>query len=165
MNLSTVWTPEEIAYLRSCYGLVEAEAIGKHLGRTVFSVRKRSSLLDLKGMFALAGTADLDETQEARYHELVAFFAARGINPKTIAKSVQGYILNGERSLEWLVRKALAQPENYTLRPKQEKRRVFFQEDPSDPRSRPVQLFSWALQYWSNIRVLPTARQQAISAA
>lgn len=158
---NTHWTPEEIAYLRSCYGIVSAEEIGVHLGRTTFSVRKRGSLMDLRNMFMLAGTADLDESQEKRYKALVAYFAERKINPATISMSVQKHIIEGERSLEWLVSKALVQPDNYSLRPKKEKKKVFFSEDPTDPRSRPVQLLSWAMKYWNNIRVLPSARQQA----
>lgn len=165
------WTQEEIQVLIANYGKKDTQEIANMIGKKPDAIRSKSSNMGLPPRFRLLGTVQLTDEQENRYRSYIARMTREKINPLTIREAASRYVLEGKRDLEWLVKKALSQPDNYHLREDKKRRnapkqnRVVFHENPKSKKGRTKQLFEFARKNFGSVRHLPSARQLRIQQA
>lgn len=159
------WTEEEVLVLLENYGKKDTREIAGMIGKKTDSVRSKSSSMGLPPRFRLLGVCVLSDDQEARYRSYIARMTREKINPLSIRKAAAQYVLEGKKDLDWLVKKATYQPDNYHLREDKKRRtspkteRVMFRENPKSRKGRTRQLLEFAQKTFGSVRHIPSARQ------
>jgi ribosomal protein L17 len=161
-NKYHTWSETQIEQLTRQYPWRATKKIADDLGIPLEKVQRKAFAMNLRkasnngSAFRIPRTKG-HEAAKARRKALKEAFAENDVTHHGIENIVWEHINQNKHSIEYLIKKAKAQPayrrrHHVDKNTKKKETRIVFQPNPNDPRPRPVQLLEWVFERDLNVR-------------